>query len=93
MQAIACPVATRAPGYVLDLHANYETDWRDRRVSFVDCKMDGVTGALWGGAVRIFLLHHVTWSINSVCHFFGKRRFRDAGGGPARRGRRPARPG
>jgi stearoyl-CoA desaturase (delta-9 desaturase) len=37
--------------------------------------MDGVTGALWGGAVRIFLLHHVTWSINSVCHFFGTRRF------------------
>jgi stearoyl-CoA desaturase (delta-9 desaturase) len=36
---------------------------------------DGLTGALWGGAVRIFLLHHVTWSINSVCHFFGSRRF------------------
>jgi stearoyl-CoA desaturase (delta-9 desaturase) len=32
-------------------------------------------GALWGGAVRIFVLHHVTWSINSVCHFFGSRRF------------------
>jgi stearoyl-CoA desaturase (Delta-9 desaturase) len=37
--------------------------------------MDGVTGAFWGGAVRIFLLHHLTWSINSVCHFFGSRRF------------------
>jgi stearoyl-CoA desaturase (delta-9 desaturase) len=36
---------------------------------------DGLTGALWGGPVRIFLLHHVTWSINSVCHFFGRRRF------------------
>jgi stearoyl-CoA desaturase (delta-9 desaturase) len=33
------------------------------------------TGALWGGAVRIFVLHHMTWSINSVCHFFGTRRF------------------
>ncbi|MGN6188642.1 MAG: acyl-CoA desaturase [Conexibacter sp.] len=33
------------------------------------------TGFLWGGLVRIFLLHHVTWSINSVCHFFGTRRF------------------
>ena len=31
--------------------------------------------ALWGGLVRIFVLHHVTWSINSVCHFFGTRRF------------------
>ena len=30
---------------------------------------------LWGGLVRIFMLHHVTWSINSVCHFFGRRRF------------------
>src|SRR3954470_828626 len=37
--------------------------------------VDGLTGLLWGGAVRIFLLHHVTWSINSVCHFFGRRRF------------------
>ena len=36
---------------------------------------DGLTGLLWGGLVRIFLLHHVTWSINSVCHFFGRRRF------------------
>jgi stearoyl-CoA desaturase (delta-9 desaturase) len=34
-----------------------------------------VTGLLWGGLVRIFLLHHVTWSINSICHFFGERRF------------------
>ncbi len=33
------------------------------------------TGLLWGGLVRIFLLHHVTWSINSVCHFWGRRRF------------------
>jgi stearoyl-CoA desaturase (Delta-9 desaturase) len=33
------------------------------------------TGLLWGGFVRIFLLHHVTWSINSICHFFGTRRF------------------
>jgi stearoyl-CoA desaturase (delta-9 desaturase) len=32
-------------------------------------------GLVWGGLVRIFLLHHVTWSINSVCHFFGRRRF------------------
>jgi stearoyl-CoA desaturase (delta-9 desaturase) len=34
-----------------------------------------LTGLLWGGLVRIFMLHHVTWSINSVCHFFGRRRF------------------
>jgi stearoyl-CoA desaturase (delta-9 desaturase) len=33
------------------------------------------TGMLWGGFARIFFQHHVTWSVNSVCHFFGKRRF------------------
>ena len=30
---------------------------------------------LWGGAVRIFLVHHVTFAINSLCHFVGRRRF------------------
>jgi stearoyl-CoA desaturase (Delta-9 desaturase) len=33
------------------------------------------TGLLWGGLVRIFFVHHVTWSVNSVCHFLGTRRF------------------
>ncbi len=33
------------------------------------------TGLLWGGLVRVFFVHHVTWSVNSVCHFLGKRRF------------------
>ena len=32
-------------------------------------------GLVWGGLVRAFLLHHITWSINSICHFFGRRRF------------------
>ena len=36
----------------------------------------GLTGLLWGGAVRILLLHHVTFSINSLCHYFGRRPFR-----------------
>jgi stearoyl-CoA desaturase (Delta-9 desaturase) len=35
----------------------------------------GLTGLLWGGAMRILLLHHMTYSINSLCHFFGRRRF------------------
>ena len=34
-----------------------------------------LTGLLWGGLVRQFLTHHVTWSVNSVCHTFGKRMF------------------
>jgi stearoyl-CoA desaturase (Delta-9 desaturase) len=43
--------------------------------------LDGFTfrgallGLVWGGLVRIFLVHHITWSVNSVCHFFGSRRF------------------
>jgi stearoyl-CoA desaturase (delta-9 desaturase) len=35
----------------------------------------GLSALLWGGLVRIFLVHHITWSINSICHFFGRRRF------------------
>jgi stearoyl-CoA desaturase (delta-9 desaturase) len=34
-----------------------------------------LTGLLWGGAVRILLLHHATFSINSLCHFFGRRSY------------------
>jgi stearoyl-CoA desaturase (Delta-9 desaturase) len=33
----------------------------------------GLTGLLWGGAVRMLVLHHMTYSINSLCHFFGRR--------------------
>ncbi len=32
-----------------------------------------LTALLWGGVARIFLLHHVTWSVNSICHFYGRR--------------------
>ncbi|MFI0348130.1 MAG: acyl-CoA desaturase [Chthoniobacterales bacterium] len=32
-------------------------------------------GFLWGGLVRVFLNHHVTWSINSICHTYGGRDF------------------
>ena len=34
-----------------------------------------LSGLVWGGLVRIFLMHHVTWSINSVCHVWGARPF------------------
>jgi stearoyl-CoA desaturase (delta-9 desaturase) len=34
-----------------------------------------LTGLLWGGAVRLLVLHHATYSINSLCHYFGRRRF------------------
>jgi stearoyl-CoA desaturase (Delta-9 desaturase) len=35
----------------------------------------GLTALLWGGAARIFLVHQATFSINSLCHFFGRRDF------------------
>jgi len=35
----------------------------------------GLTAMLWGGLVRIFVLHHMTYSINSWCHFAGRKRF------------------
>ncbi|MBI1900870.1 MAG: acyl-CoA desaturase [Planctomycetia bacterium] len=33
--------------------------------------MGALLGFVWGGLVRIFLVHHVTWSVNSVCHIWG----------------------
>ena len=35
----------------------------------------GVTTLIWAGLVRMALLHHVTWSVNSICHMFGRRPF------------------
>jgi stearoyl-CoA desaturase (Delta-9 desaturase) len=35
----------------------------------------GLTALLWGGAVRVFVLHHVTYSVNSLCHMFGRKSF------------------
>jgi stearoyl-CoA desaturase (Delta-9 desaturase) len=34
------------------------------------------TGLMWGGLIRVFLVQHVTWSVNSVCHFWGFRPYR-----------------
>jgi stearoyl-CoA desaturase (delta-9 desaturase) len=34
-----------------------------------------VTGLVWGGLVRVALLHHMTWSVNSLCHMYGRRPF------------------
>jgi len=32
-------------------------------------------GLIWGGFVRILFVHHITWSVNSVCHLWGSRPF------------------
>ncbi len=34
------------------------------------------TAFLWGSLVRVFLLHHITWSINSICHFYGREAYK-----------------
>jgi stearoyl-CoA desaturase (delta-9 desaturase) len=62
---------------------------RDKIVLFVDATwwvwallglaipfaIGGWTGLLWGSLVRVCLGHHVTWSVNSICHTFGTRRY------------------
>jgi stearoyl-CoA desaturase (delta-9 desaturase) len=35
----------------------------------------GVTALFWAGLVRVAFLHHVTWSVNSICHMVGARPF------------------
>lgn len=37
--------------------------------------LGALLGLIWGGLVRVFLVHHVTWSVNSVCHLWGSRPF------------------
>jgi stearoyl-CoA desaturase (Delta-9 desaturase) len=34
-----------------------------------------IHGALWGGAVRLILVNNIIWSINSVCHLWGRQRY------------------
>lgn len=43
--------------------------------AFAGTLTGALTALVWGGLVRIFLVHHVTWSVNSVCHTFGRRPF------------------
>jgi stearoyl-CoA desaturase (delta-9 desaturase) len=43
----------------------------------------GLTAFFWAGLVRVSLLHHVTWSINSICHVVGERPFETRDGDKA----------
>ena len=38
--------------------------------------LGGVVSVLWATVLRIALMHHATWSVNSICHVFGYRNFR-----------------
>ncbi len=42
---------------------------------FIPLLLGGWTGLLWGGLVRLFLSSHMAWSVNSICHTFGRRDF------------------
>src|SRR6476469_867930 len=44
-------------------------------VALTGTVVGGLTAMLWGGAVRVLILHHTTFSINSLCHTFGRRPF------------------
>jgi stearoyl-CoA desaturase (delta-9 desaturase) len=37
----------------------------------------GWNAFVWLGAVRLFLSHHITWSVNSICHMWGKQPFQN----------------
>jgi stearoyl-CoA desaturase (delta-9 desaturase) len=72
---IADPVVSRVdrlfvPCVIGGLLASFGLGW-----AFGGTLRDGFTGLLWGGAVRVLVCHHATYSINSLCHFFGTRRF------------------
>jgi stearoyl-CoA desaturase (delta-9 desaturase) len=41
-------------------------------VLFTGTVKGGLVALLWGGAARIFFMHHATFSINSLCHYFGR---------------------
>lgn len=44
-------------------------------IAFTGKLHGGLTALFWGGFVRVFLMHHSAFSVNSICHFFGARRF------------------
>ena len=38
--------------------------------------IDGLFVLMWGGVVRVVVVWHVAWSVNSVCHIWGSRPFK-----------------
>ena len=89
---IFAPSARDLERYVKDLNASPLIRWMSRLFPLwvllglaIPAALGGLItlswsgaglGLLWGGLVRIFFVHHVTWSINSVCHIWGTRPFR-----------------
>ncbi|MGI9198028.1 MAG: acyl-CoA desaturase [Candidatus Nanopelagicales bacterium] len=77
--------------YAPDMRSNPDIRWMSRRFPWfvlVTIVLPAILGGLltwswqgaltalfWAGFVRIALVHHITWSINSICHVFGSRPF------------------
>ncbi len=61
------------------IHRSYEVFWVPLSLAIPAIIAGLVTGTwqgawlgfLWGGLARVFLVHHITWSVNSICHLFG----------------------
>jgi stearoyl-CoA desaturase (delta-9 desaturase) len=81
----------RGPTYAKDLYADRAVRWIDRlylvwvgltlgipfSVGYVVGGVDiGFEAMVWGGLVRVFAFQHVTFSINSICHAFGRQAYR-----------------
>ena len=62
-------------GFLLAAGPSTQAQSKSVKVLVGGTLIDGFTGVLWGGLVRMLVLHHVTYSINSLCHFFGRRKF------------------
>src|SRR5689334_24541383 len=71
-RALAPEVADRvhAPGRVVHEEHSQRATPQERTQA-----TGGLSAFLWGGALRVFFVHHATWSVNSVCHLWGKRPF------------------
>jgi stearoyl-CoA desaturase (delta-9 desaturase) len=69
--------------YARDLHQDPLVVWISRQYVLwalltlaIPLMLGGWSGLLWGGFVRVFLVHHVTFSVASICHTFGTRPYR-----------------
>jgi stearoyl-CoA desaturase (delta-9 desaturase) len=85
------PGPTRMDRYIPDLKADPVVRWVDRlfllwvilglvipgaiALAITQSWTGALLGVVWGGLVRIFVVQHITWSVNSVCHLWGTRPF------------------
>jgi stearoyl-CoA desaturase (Delta-9 desaturase) len=73
------------PDLVRDLYRYPEIRWLDRNfwipplVLALACfLLNGWSGVVWGFVVSTLLTHHATFTVNSICHLWGRRRYATA---------------